>query len=109
MLSSESQAIPGSIAVRRSRSNLSTAMSASLTGDEAPLVHCLSGVPNSDSANAPASRTAAAKPSARRTASDDSLAGNSQTLHAHGRRVGAVAENEIVCRCEAFEDLRQMP
>src|ERR1700722_9309178 len=93
----------------RSRSKLSSAMSASDTGDCAsPLVQFFSGVLNIESASAPASRTLAWSRAACRCRST-SLAGNSQALYADGRRVGAVTEHEIVGRHEALEDLREMP
>src|SRR6202049_3148827 len=92
------------LAVSRSRSNTSTAMSASDTGDNAsPLVQFFNGVLNIDSASAPASRTASARRAACCLRSTTSMAGNSQALHAHGRRIGAVAEGEIVRRRQAFE------
>src|SRR5580704_18303667 len=107
MLSSDSQAMWSSR--RLSRSKLSTAMSASETGDCAsPLVQLFSGFRNIDSANAPASRTL----SSRRAACccrSTSLAGNSHTLQTDRRRIRAVAEYEIVRRRQAHEDIGEMP
>src|SRR6202030_1521039 len=83
--------------------------SASDTGDKAsPLVQFFNGVLNIDSASAPASRTASARRAACRSRSTTSVAGNSQALHAHGRRIGAVAEDEVVSRGEALEYFAQM-
>src|SRR5580658_1198172 len=96
--------------VSRSRSNTSTAMSASDTGDKAsPLVQFFNGVLNIDSASAPASRTASARRAACCLRSTTSVAGNSQALHAHGRRIGAVAEDEVVRRRQALEYFGEMP
>src|SRR5580692_351182 len=96
--------------VSRSRSNTSTAMSASDTGDKAsPLVQFVSGVLNIDSASAPASRTASARRAACCSRSTTSVAGNSQALHAHRRRIGAVTEDEVVSRRKALEYFGQMP
>src|SRR5258708_23603243 len=90
--------------VSRSRNNTSTAMSASDTGDKAsPLVQFFSGVLNIDNASAPASRTASARRADCCCRSTTSVAGNSQALHAHGRRIGAVAEGEVVRRRQALE------
>src|SRR5580704_13358013 len=96
--------------VNRSRNNTSTAISASDTGDSAsPLVQFFSGVLNIDSASAPASRTASARRAACRSRSTTSVAGNSQALHAHRRRIGAVTEDEVVSRRQALEYFGQMP
>src|SRR5580704_3862157 len=96
--------------VSRSRNNTSTAISASDTGDSAsPLVQFFNGVLNIDSASAPASRTASARRAACCLRSTTSVAGNSQALHAHGRRIGAVTEDEVVSRREALEYFAQMP
>src|SRR5262249_50744051 len=92
----------------RSRNSLSTAMSASDTGEAAsPLVQLFSGVPNIDRANRPASRTLAASRAASRCRST-SVAGNNQALHAHGRCIGAIAEGEVASRREALEYLGEM-
>src|SRR5262249_33105092 len=71
---------------------------ASLTGEvPPPLVQLLSSLRNVFSAKAPASRTAAARRSRTSARSKSGLpSGNGETLHAHGRRVGAEAEFEIV-------------
>src|ERR1700734_2501087 len=98
-----------SLLVSRLRSNTSTAISASDTGDNAsPLVQFFNGVLNIDSASRPASRTASARRCACRCRSTTSVAGNSQALHAHGRRIGAVAEDEVVARRQALEYFGQM-
>src|SRR5579862_5564388 len=95
--------------VNRSRNNTSTAISASDTGDSAsPLVQFFNGVLNIDSAKAPASRTASASRAACCCRSTTSVAGNSQALHAHGRRIGAVAEGEVVRRHETLEYFREV-
>src|SRR5580692_5796621 len=110
MLSSDSQAIVASSRVSRSRNNTSTAMSASDTGDKAsPLVQFFNGVLNIASASAPASRTASARRAVCRFRSTTSVAGNSEALHAHGRRIGAVAEDEVVSRRQALEYFGQVP
>src|ERR1700751_3645431 len=109
MVSSESQAMPGPAAVRRACNKSFTAMSAAVTGDPWPLVQVLTDVPNMESASAPASRTAAVNVSARLARSSASLARNGQTLHQHRRRVGAIAEYEIVCRLEVGKHLAEMP
>src|SRR5580693_894367 len=100
----------GSSLVSRSRSNTSTAISASDTGDKAsPLVQFFSGVLNIASAKAPASRTASARRAACCCRSTTSVAGNSEALHAHGRRIGAVAEDEVVRRRQALEYFGEVP
>src|SRR6266446_2460000 len=70
-------------------------MSASLTGDDSPLIHCRNGCRKVRSATSPAARTvsASAGASALRLRS---TSGNGQPLDAHRRRVGAIAELEIV-------------
>src|ERR1700722_5136510 len=107
-LSSDSQPAPGSPSLKRSRNSLSTAMSASETGDEAPLVQFFSGVPNRESASAPASRTDAARRSAARVRSTPSVACNRQALQAHGRRVRPVTECQIVRWFEASEHFQEL-
>src|SRR5262249_45834426 len=89
----------------RWRRNVSTAMSASLTGDsDTPLVHCRSGCLNVLSAISPASRTASANCAAVAAARAlRSTSCNGQTLHPNGRPIGAGAELEIVRRLEARE------
>src|SRR5258708_11621011 len=81
-------------------------MSASDTGDEAPLVQFFSSVPNSDSASAPASRTLAFNSSASRAAGLASA--KRQSLDAYRRRIDAVAEFQIVGGDHRLEDLEQM-
>src|SRR5262245_21823208 len=94
---------------RRSRNSASTAKSASLTGDDWPLIQ-LRGVPRKvSSASAPASRTAAARRSRTSTRSTPrSPAGNGQSLHAQGRGVGAETELEIVGGRPRAEHLEQV-
>src|SRR5581483_2754161 len=96
-------------AVSRRRNNSSTAISASLTGDsDGPLVQFFSGVWNSERASAPASRTALASRAANGTRSSTSVACNSEALHAQRRRIGAVAEGQVVRRREACEHFVEM-
>src|SRR5947208_1909360 len=85
-------------------------MSASDTGDEAPLVQFFSSVRNSDSASAPASRTVSVSSAASRAMfrSRASTTAKRQSLDAHGRRIDAVAEFQIVGRRQRFEDRQQM-
>src|SRR5208282_3809131 len=84
-------------------------MSASQTGDDVgPLVQLFIGVPNSERASAPASRTAAASRAAICDKSSTSMAGNGEALHAQGRRIGAVAEREIARGLQACEHVVQM-
>src|SRR6478672_3171195 len=105
-LSSESQ--PASRMARsRSRSSASTARSASLTGEEAPLIQLAGRPRNMWSASAPASRTAEARRSRSRTRSMSSAA-NGKTLHAHARRIGAETELQVVRRQQRLEHLDQV-
>src|SRR3954452_3858974 len=88
-------------------------MSASETGDDAPLVHFFSSVRNIHCASAPASRTVSFSSAASRLrmVSSSELASASakrQTLDAHRRRIDAVAELEIVRGLHRLEDLEQM-
>src|SRR3954467_552482 len=88
-------------------------MSASDTGEETPLVQFFSSVRNSDSASAPASRTASASsapsPAMIRSLRLSALtSANRQSLDAQRRRIDAVAEFQIVGRRERFEHLDQM-
>src|SRR5919198_3365446 len=87
-----------------------TAMSASETGDEAPLVQFFNSVRNSDSASAPASRTVPLSSAASRaqTRSAVSTSAKRQALDTHGRRVDAVAKFQIVGGNERFEHRQQM-
>src|SRR5919109_3648622 len=97
------------MASRRWRSSASTARSASLTGEDFPLVQLLSSPRKVCSANAPASRTAAARRSRvplRSIAS--SASGNGETLQPHRRRVGAEAELEIVGGRQRLEHVDQV-
>src|SRR6202161_3085264 len=91
-----------------------TAISASDTGDDAPLVQFLSSVRNSDSASAPASRTVS-------FSSAPSRAGillcrlpalASAKLHSFDpqrRSIDAIAKFQIVGRNQRLESLKQMP
>src|SRR3981189_1989862 len=85
-------------------------MSASDTGDEAPLVQFFSSVRNSDSASAPASRTVSVSSAASRAMvlSSVSASAKRQSLDAHGRRIDAVAEFTSVGRNQRLEDRQQM-
>src|SRR5271155_1208094 len=108
MLSSDSQPIPESAAVSRWCSSRSTAMSASLTGDDSNLVQLLIGAPNIDNASAPASRTAATSRVAASSRSTASVTGNGHALDPQCWRIGAIAEDKIVRRREACEHFRKM-
>src|SRR5262245_65207759 len=94
----------------RSFNSASTARSASLTGDDLPLIQLL-GVPRKvSSANAPPSRTAAARRSHTSTRSTPrSPAGNGQSLHAQGRGIGAETELQIVGGRQRAEHLDRFP
>src|SRR5262245_28242480 len=89
----------------RSRSSVSTAISASLTGEEAPFVQ-LTGRPRKVcSASAPASRTTEARRSRSRTRSSSA---NGKPLHAHGWRIGSEPELQIVCWDERLEHVKEI-
>src|SRR5207247_8414503 len=77
-------------------------ISASLTGDDSPLIHCRTGWRKVRSAISPAARTASASASASALRLR-SASGNGQPLDAHGRRIRAIAELEIVGRLERAE------
>src|SRR6516225_11924956 len=92
-------------------------MSASDTGDEAPLVQFFSSVRNKDSASAPASRTV----SLNRRASVGSLRvaiaaltpsdlapAKRQSFDSQRRRIDAVAKPQIVGRRQRFEDMEKV-
>src|SRR3954468_6137051 len=85
-------------------------MSASETGDEAPLVQFFSSVRNSDKASAPASRTVSRNSAASRAQilSAVSASAKRQALDAQRRRVDAVAEFQIVGRDERLEHRQQV-
>src|ERR1044071_6492780 len=85
-------------------------MSASETGDEAPLVQFFNSVRNSDNASAPASRTVSRSSAASRAqiASAISASAKRQALDAQRRRVDAVAEFQIVGGNQRFEHRQQM-
>src|SRR4051794_26724457 len=85
-------------------------MSASETGEEAPLVQFFSSVRNSDSASAPASRTVSVSSAASRAliVSSVSASAKRQSLDAHGRRIDAVAEFQIVGRRHRLEYRQQV-
>src|SRR5690349_8741426 len=82
-------------------------MSASDTGEDCPLVHCLISVRNMVSASAPASRTVRFR-SAASLAMSASATSNRQSFDAHGRRVDAVLESEVVGRRERLEHVEQV-
>src|SRR5438309_975577 len=88
----------------RSRSSASTAISASLTGEEAPFVQLTSWPRKVCSASAPASRTTEARRSRSKTRSS---AANGEPLHAHGRCIGAEPELQIVCGNERLEHVEE--
>src|SRR5581483_8827978 len=86
-------------------------MSASETGEDAPLIHFFSSVRNIDCARLPASRIVSCSKAASRVnvvVSEKSASAKRQPLDAHRRRIDAVAELEIVGRLHRFEDLEQM-
>src|SRR3954470_14303949 len=88
-------------------------MSASETGDDAPLIQFFRSVRNSDSASAPASRTVLSSSVASRArrlsrSSRELTSANRQALDAQRRRVDAVAEFQIVGRNQRPEHLKQM-
>src|ERR1700730_14947216 len=88
-------------------------MSASDTGEEAPLVQFFSSVRNKDSASAPASRTVS-RSSAASSASTSSCTPSAltsakrQSFDADRRRIDAVAKFQVVGRHHRFEDFEQM-
>src|SRR4051812_49215300 len=88
-------------------------MSASETGDEAPLVQFFSSVRNKDSASAPASRTVSAS-SARLAAMTRSPgmsalpSANRQSFDAQRRCIDAIAEFQVVGGGERLEHLDQV-
>src|ERR1044072_1464331 len=88
-------------------------MSASETGEEAPLIQFFNSVRNSDSASAPASRTVSAssapvRATAASPAMSASASANRQSLDAQRRCIDAVAEFQIVGGNQRFEHLEQM-
>src|SRR5579863_3670847 len=93
----------------RSCNTRSTAISASLTGDDPALVHDLIGLLNIFSASMPASRTQTASSAAVLAGSMTSVAGNGHALNAQGRRVYAVAKDQVVRRDETGEHFGKMP
>src|SRR5439155_16773786 len=109
-LSSDSQPYSG-VAARSRRSTRSlTAMSASETGDETPLVQFFSSVRNSDKASAPASRTVSRNSAASRAQITSAISASAkrQALDAQRRRVDAVSEFQIVGGNQRFEHWQQM-
>src|SRR4029079_11758571 len=87
-----------------------TAMSASETGDEAPLDQFFRSVRNSENASAPASRTVSCSSAASRAqiASARSASAKRQALDAQRRRIDAVAEFQVVGGNQRFEHRQQM-
>src|SRR4051794_20037407 len=87
-----------------------TAISASETGDDAPLVQFFSSVRNIALASAPASRTVSISNAASRAVmfSAVSASAKRQTLDAQGRRIDAVAEFQVVGCDHRFEHRQQM-
>src|SRR5204863_8442471 len=85
-------------------------MSASETGDEAPLVQFFSSVRNSDKASTPASRTVSFSSAASRAQvlSTISASAKRQALDAQRWRVDAVTEFQIVGRDQRLEHRQQM-
>src|SRR3977135_735422 len=81
------------------------------TRDGCPLVQSFSTVQTSDSASAPASRTVSVSSAASRAMflSSVSASAKRQSLDAHGRRIDAVAEFQIVGGLHRLEDRQQVP
>src|SRR6476659_8298120 len=79
-------------------------MSASHTGEVLFLSHCRTGPRNVFSAILPAARTASVIRAVSSAGGGPgrplSASGNGEALHPHGRRIGAAAELEVVCRRE---------
>src|SRR5215204_2838280 len=95
--------------MRRSRNRRSASISASHTGELAPLVQFLTGEPNLLSASAPASVTACLSRSAMCSRGiSASVTGNGEPLHPHGRRIGPIAELQIIGGRERAEHIEQM-
>src|SRR5882757_8126625 len=85
-------------------------MSASDTGDEAPLVQFFNSVRNSESASAPASRTLCVSNAASRAwiRVCVSASAKRQALDAQRRRVDAITEFQVIGWNQRLEDLKQM-
>src|SRR5471030_1141825 len=93
-------------------------MSASDTGDDAPLVQFFNSVRNSESASAPASRTASVSNAASRVRTSRTrfrccrlsalASAKRQSLDPHRRRIDAVTKFQIVGRHHRFEYFEQM-
>src|ERR1700744_852265 len=88
-------------------------MSASDTGEDAPLIQVFSSVRNIDSASAPACRTVSVKSAALRDETPSCMLAASpsakrQPLDTQCRRVDAVTELEIIGRHQRLEDAKQM-
>src|SRR3954447_423895 len=112
-LSSESQPYSG-VADRSLLSIKSlTAISASDTGEEAPLVQLFNSVRNNDSPSSPASCTASFRSAASRVnRPGDALSAltsaKRQSLNAKRRRIDAVTKLQIVGSCQGFEHRKQV-
>src|SRR6202161_3387832 len=90
-----------------------TAISASDTGDDAPLVQFFSLVRNSDSASAPASRTVSLSSATSRAGIllsrlPASASAKRQSFDPQRRSIDAVAKFQIVGRHQRLEYLKQM-
>src|SRR5260370_4037529 len=83
-------------------------MSASDTGDEAPLIQFFNSVRNSDNASAPACRTEPSSSAASRARASASASAKRQSFDTHRRRVDAITERQIVGRDHRFEYLEQV-
>src|SRR5438132_13980635 len=83
-------------------------MSASDTGDEAPLIQFFNSVRNNDSASAPACRTAPSSSAASRVRTSASASAKRQSFDAHRRRVDAITKLQVVGRSKRFEYLEQV-
>src|SRR6476661_8198214 len=95
---------------RRASSKWLTAMSASETGEDAPLVQFFNSVRNSERARPPASRTVSFsnwESRAKLAACTLSASAKRQSLDAHGRRINAVTERQVVGDHHRLEYLQQ--
>src|SRR5260370_10846970 len=91
-----------------------TAISASDTGEDAPLVQFFSSVRNSDNASAPAYGTVSASNAASRVRISSCIASaltsaKRQSLDAHRRSIDAITEFQVVGGHQRFEYLEKMP
>src|SRR3954447_6901051 len=112
-LSSDSQPYSGVAARNRLSMRSLTAMSASDTGEDAPLIQFFNSVRNSDNASAPASRTVSFSNAASRAkillcTLPALTSAKRQSFNAHRRSIHPIAEFQVVGRHHRFEHLEQM-